>query len=129
MFGNFGQTNYSTAKSGVVGFTKTLAREGANYNIKVNALVPVAATNMTHGNLSPEMLEAVDSKYLIPLVGVLAHEKCPDSGKIYESAAGWIAEIRYQRAKGAFHNLDFTAEDVLKRWNEVTDFSNEPQYP
>ena len=50
---------------------------------------------MTHGNLSPEMLEAVDPKYLVPLVGVLAHEKCPDSGKIYESASGWIAEIRY----------------------------------
>jgi hypothetical protein len=39
--GNFGQANYSAAKMGLVGFTKTLAREGHKYNIKVNAIAPV----------------------------------------------------------------------------------------
>jgi multifunctional beta-oxidation protein len=41
--GNFGQTNYSAAKMGLVAFTKTLALEGAKYNIKVNAIAPVSA--------------------------------------------------------------------------------------
>lgn len=59
LFGNFGQTNYSTAKSGLIGFTKTLAKEGARYNIKVNALVPTAATQMTKGIIGDEVLEAV----------------------------------------------------------------------
>jgi len=40
--GNFGQANYSAAKMGLVGFTKTLAREGAKYNIKANAIAPVS---------------------------------------------------------------------------------------
>jgi len=41
LYGNFGQTNYSAAKMGLVGFTKTLAREGAKYNIKSSAIAPV----------------------------------------------------------------------------------------
>lgn len=40
--GNFGQANYSAAKMGLVGFTKTLAREGAKYNIKANAIAPAS---------------------------------------------------------------------------------------
>ena len=44
LYGNFGQTNYSAAKMGLVGFTKTLAREGAKYNIKSTAIAPVRLT-------------------------------------------------------------------------------------
>lgn len=38
--GNIGQANYSAAKAGVIGFTKTLARELAKYGITVNAICP-----------------------------------------------------------------------------------------
>jgi NAD(P)-dependent dehydrogenase (short-subunit alcohol dehydrogenase family) len=41
MQGNFGQANYSAAKMGLIGFTKTLAREGAKYNIKSTTIAPV----------------------------------------------------------------------------------------
>ena len=62
-------------------------------------------------------MEAVKPDYIVPLVGVLAHEKCPDSGKVYEVGGGWIAELRLERASGATHRLDFTPEDVLSKWD------------
>ena len=44
IFGNFGQANYGAAKMGLVGFTRVLAVEGAKYNIKANAIAPLALT-------------------------------------------------------------------------------------
>jgi NAD(P)-dependent dehydrogenase (short-subunit alcohol dehydrogenase family) len=55
--GNFGQANYSAAKMGLIGFTKSLAREGGKYNISAVAIAPVAASAMTATIMSPEMLE------------------------------------------------------------------------
>jgi NAD(P)-dependent dehydrogenase (short-subunit alcohol dehydrogenase family) len=45
--GNFGQTNYSAAKAGIVGMVRTWALELARANVTVNAVIPVAATAMT----------------------------------------------------------------------------------
>lgn len=41
LFGSFGQTNYSAAKLAMVGFTETLAKEGAKYNIHANVIAPI----------------------------------------------------------------------------------------
>ena len=45
--GTIGQINYSTAKSALLGMTRSAARELADYNVVVNAVAPVAATPMT----------------------------------------------------------------------------------
>ena len=42
IFGNFGQSNYGSAKMGVVGLMNTLRIEGQKNNIKVNSLVPLS---------------------------------------------------------------------------------------
>lgn len=47
ILGTVGQINYSTAKAGLIGFTKYAARELARHNILVNAVAPAAATPMT----------------------------------------------------------------------------------
>ncbi len=47
IFGNFGQSNYGAAKSGIWGMMKTLALELAKYRITVNAVAPAAVTRMT----------------------------------------------------------------------------------
>lgn len=65
LMGNAGQTNYSASKAGLVGFTKSLARELASRNITVNAVAPgFVVTDMTVG-LSDEIKNTIHSK--IPL--------------------------------------------------------------
>lgn len=55
--GNAGQANYAASKGGVIGFTKSLAKELAEHNIKVNAVCPgFIETPMTH-KLTPEQVE------------------------------------------------------------------------
>lgn len=46
MHGNIGQANYAAAKAGVIGFTKTVAKEAARFGVTVNAISPNAATAM-----------------------------------------------------------------------------------
>ncbi|MFT3930780.1 MAG: acetoacetyl-CoA reductase [Spongiibacteraceae bacterium] len=52
--GQYGQANYSASKAGIIGFTKTLALEGAKYGVTVNAIAP--------GYVNTEMFEAVPDK-------------------------------------------------------------------
>jgi len=57
--GQFGQTNYSAAKSGLIGFTKALARESAARGITVNTIAPgYIETDMTSA-VSPEILKQI----------------------------------------------------------------------
>jgi acetoacetyl-CoA reductase len=61
--GNFGQANYSAAKAGILGFTKTLAIELARYNITVNAVCPgFVETEMWHSvpaNIQEKILDRI----------------------------------------------------------------------
>ena len=54
--GQYGQVNYAAAKSGIHGFTKALAQEGANKGITVNAIAP--------GYIATDMVRAVPEKVL-----------------------------------------------------------------
>ena len=58
--GQYGQVNYAAAKSGIHGFTKALAQEGARYNITVNAVAP--------GYVDTDMVAAVPDNVLEKIV-------------------------------------------------------------
>jgi 3-oxoacyl-[acyl-carrier protein] reductase len=65
LIGNAGQTNYAASKAGLIGFTKSLAKELASRNITVNAVAPgFITTDMTAG-LSDEIKKTIHAK--IPL--------------------------------------------------------------
>ncbi|KAK4047301.1 hypothetical protein OIV83_005479 [Microbotryomycetes sp. JL201] len=130
IYGNFGQANYSSAKLGVVAFAKTLAREGAKYNIHANAIAPVAASQMTKTVMPPEMLEKLSPEMIVPLVAYLCHDATEDNGLLFEGGAGWYGQVRWEKSKGVVFKTDdsFTPAAVKARWDEVNDFSN-PEYP
>jgi len=55
--GNMGQANYTAAKEGIIGFTRTVARDMGKYGVTCNALRPGAATRLT---VTPELKAAVE---------------------------------------------------------------------
>jgi NAD(P)-dependent dehydrogenase (short-subunit alcohol dehydrogenase family) len=71
--GNAGQANYSAAKEGIVGFTRTVARDMGKYGVTCNAIRPRAATRLT---ISPELAAAIEDAQAqgttIPVVAEVA---------------------------------------------------------
>jgi NAD(P)-dependent dehydrogenase (short-subunit alcohol dehydrogenase family) len=117
IFGNFGQTNYGAAKMGLVGFTRALAQEGAKYNIKANAIAPVAKTRMTEDILGP-LVDKLDPGLVSPVVAWLVHEDCPVSGDIFSVGGGRVARIFVAEGPG-FFKKDLSLEDVRDNWEAV----------
>jgi len=117
ILGNFGQANYGAAKMGLVGLTRVLAAEGAKYNIKVNALAPVARTRMTEELLGP-LAEKLDPKLVSPLVAWLVHEDCPVTGEVYSAAGGRISRFFIGLTEG-YYNPELTLEDVRDHFEQI----------
>lgn len=72
--GNFGQTNYSATKAGVIGFTKSAARELATKNVRVNAVLP--------GFIRTPMTEAMPPKVLETMVSMVPQRRLGESEEI-----------------------------------------------
>ncbi len=101
LYGNFGQTNYSAAKMGLIGFMNTLKTEGDKHNIKVNSISPVAATRLTDDILPPELLEKLKPEFVAPLVLYLCSEQCPVTGAIYNAGMGYFNRAAFATGPGA----------------------------
>ncbi|TVY15754.1 Peroxisomal hydratase-dehydrogenase-epimerase [Lachnellula arida] len=130
LFGSFGQTNYSAAKLAMVGFTETLAKEGAKYNIHANVIAPLAASRMTETVMPPEILASLKPDWIVPLVAVLVHKDSEENGAIFEAGGGHIAKLRWERSSGLLLKADdsYTPGAILKKWDQVNDFKT-PEYP
>jgi 3-hydroxyacyl-CoA dehydrogenase/3a,7a,12a-trihydroxy-5b-cholest-24-enoyl-CoA hydratase len=122
IYGNFGQANYSAAKLGLVGLAKTLAIEGAQKNILVNAVGPTAGSRLTETVLPKAVTEALKPEYVTPAVIRLCLEDSDVTGRLFEVGGGWISETRWEQTEGVYFESDFTVEDLEKRWAEATSF-------
>ena len=97
LYGNFGQTNYVAAKAGLIGMTRTWARELGKYKIRVNAVAP--------GFIATEMVKAMPPKVLEQMAAhtPLGHMGCPED---IAEAYVWLASEQAKFVHGAVLSVD-----------------------
>ena len=125
LFGNFGQTNYGTAKLGIVGLMNSLKIEGQKNNIHVNTINPVAATRMTEHLLPPPIKAALRPEFVTTGVVYLASEDAP-TGAILTAAGGAFSLVRIYETEGVpLGEAGLAAENVRDNWERIIDPSGQ----
>ena len=125
LYGNFGQTNYGSAKMGVVGAMNTLAQEGAKDNIKVNTLAPTAGTRMTEGLIPPAAFEMLTPEKVTPAVLYLVSEQAP-TRTIIAAGAGCYSVVKIHETRGAYLEPEQqTPEGIAANWDAISNTEGE----
>lgn len=121
LFGNFGQANYGAAKMALVGLMQTLSLEGEKTNVRVNCLAPTAATQMTEGILTPEVLAQFQPERVTPGLLMLVCDDAP-SRTILCAGAGTFAAAHVTLTEGLYLGArPDAAEVLLQELDQVTD--------
>ena len=97
LYGNFGQTNYTATKAGVIAMTKTWARELGRYKIRVNAVAP--------GFVATEILKAMPDKVLSSMVEHTPIGRMGQPEDIADAYA-WLASDQASFVHGAVLSVD-----------------------
>ena len=112
LYGNFGQANYGAAKMALVGLMQTLSIEGAKNDIRVNCLAPTAATRMTEGLMSEEVLAALKPEAVVPAMLVMVAENAP-TRTILCAGAGTFEAAHITMTQGVHIGLSGDAPELL----------------
>ena len=127
LYGNFGQTNYGSAKMGVIGMMNTLSQEGAKYNIHINALAPTAGTRMTEGLIPEEAFALLTPETVTPAVLYLVSEDAPTK-TIVCAGAGAYSVAKIIETDGVWlAPADQTPEGIAANWDAITSPEGEVQ--
>ncbi|MEP5763440.1 MAG: SDR family NAD(P)-dependent oxidoreductase [Halieaceae bacterium] len=125
LYGNFGQTNYGSAKMGVIGAMNTLCQEGAKYNIKVNALAPTAGTRMTEGLIPEKAFDLLTPETVTPAVLFMVSEDAP-TRHIIAAGAGCYSLVKLVETPGAYlAPEDQTPEGIAAHWDAISNPAGE----
>jgi hypothetical protein len=121
LWGNFGQSNYSAAKMALVGLMQTLALEGEKHNIRVNALAPTAATDMTAGLMPESVLALLAPEAVTPALLYLVCDGAP-TRTILCAGAGSFESAKVTLTQGVYLTAaSCIAEEVEAQFAAISD--------
>lgn len=121
LYGNFGQSSYGAAKTGLIGLMNTLKIEGAKNNVRVNTISPLAATRMSEGIMPADIAAMMRPAYVSPGVAFLASENAP-TGVTLNIGAGLFGVTVITENPGHVVPVEqISAETIAANWNAVSD--------
>lgn len=98
--GGFGQSNYGTAKMGMLGLMNCLALEGAKHNVLTNSIMPAATTGMTESVIGEQLARLLKPELVSPAVAWLASERCTQAGLIISGGGGGFGRVLIAETRG-----------------------------
>ena len=128
LYGNFGQSNYASAKMALIGLMNVLQLEGEKYGIRVNALAPSANTRMTEDLISDSARELMTVESVTPALLYLAHENAP-SRVIMCAGGGRYSIARLYENEGIYlPPEDQSPENLVKNLDLLDSEDNQSTY-
>jgi NAD(P)-dependent dehydrogenase (short-subunit alcohol dehydrogenase family) len=126
LLGNFGQGNYSSAKAGIFGLTRTLSIEFAKMGVTVNAIAPVALTRMTDDlpMLKGLTTDQIGPQYISPAVIFLASDLAADiTGTVVGVQGPKLFLYRMEQTDGVEKDASkglWTPQEIKEAWGKIS---------
>jgi NAD(P)-dependent dehydrogenase (short-subunit alcohol dehydrogenase family) len=123
MLGNFGQANYSAAKAGVYGLTRTMSIELQRHRVTVNAIAPIAKTRMTEDLPMFQGVDTLTPDHIAPAALFLGSDLCADrTGHVLAIAGARVYAFKIVETPGRFKETDgglWTAREIAESWDGI----------
>jgi NAD(P)-dependent dehydrogenase (short-subunit alcohol dehydrogenase family) len=123
LLGNFGQGNYSAAKAGIYGLTRTMSIELQKHRITVNAIAPIAKTRMTEDLPMFQGVDTMTAEHIAPAALFLASDLCGDrTGHVLAVAGARVYAFKVVETPGRFKESDhgmWTAQEIADSWDAI----------
>jgi NAD(P)-dependent dehydrogenase (short-subunit alcohol dehydrogenase family) len=124
LLGNFGQANYSAAKAGIYGLTRTASIELQRYGIRVNAVAPIAKTRMTEDLPMFDKLQTLTPEHIAPAHLFLASELSSElTGVVVSVAGAKVSVYKVVESPGKFKEADggvWTVQEFAEHWDAIS---------
>jgi NAD(P)-dependent dehydrogenase (short-subunit alcohol dehydrogenase family) len=122
MLGNFGQSNYSAAKAGIYGFTRTAAIELQKHRITVNAVAPIAKTRLTEDLPMFQGIDTLTPEHIAPAALFLASPLCADrTGVVLAVSGSRMYAYKVVESKGKFKDKNevWSPHEIDEHWDAI----------
>jgi NAD(P)-dependent dehydrogenase (short-subunit alcohol dehydrogenase family) len=123
MLGNFGQANYSSAKAGIYGLTRTMSIELQKHRITVNAIAPIAKTRMTEDLPMFQGVDTLTPEHIAPAALFLGSDLCGDrTGHVLAIAGARVYAFKVIETTGRYKETDnglWTAQEIAESWDSI----------
>jgi NAD(P)-dependent dehydrogenase (short-subunit alcohol dehydrogenase family) len=125
LLGNFGQANYSAAKAGIYGLTRTASIELQRYGILVNAVAPLAKTRMTEDlPMFAKIEDTLSPEHVAPVHLFLASELSGErTGLVIGVAGARLSVFKVVESAGKYKESDrgiWTAEEISEHFEAIS---------